>query len=586
MTNFIPLPLTDPSGGQLPGSELAWRHRLNGFGSSYYFTRTILKRRRLTPGLHLPICLSLEKEHLKDIKEYPRDHFKSTIACEGMPIWRVLPFGDRDEEQFRRYHALGEFRHDAIDEFCRWQRRIHNPNLRNLLISETDKNARKLGTRIRRHFESNAVFRTFYPEIIPTSAERWTDCSLQIHVPGGTAPHGEGTFDFVGVGGALQSNHYNGLLIQDDLVGRKAIESVSIMDKTIEYHQLLVGVFDDDDREHESDELIIGNRWGFTDLNSYVREHEPWFHIESHSAMGGCCAAHPNGMPIFPEEFSEGKLMKLKMRLGTYNFSCQFMNSPVSPEDADFKEEWLNHFRIVYPTGSGKALDGIIQHVVRDGVVRKDIPINTLKLAMATDPTHSQNAGHGRCRHAICVVGMSEHGDYYLLDCWAESCSFEKYFSKLFETAKRWGLHRVGFETCAGQGLGAYHIQYYAGIKDYRLSILELKGEVELADGTMSHKKEFRIRDVLSPLCEFGRFFTPVGIDGRDRFQDFLSEYMRFPRGTTIDILDTLAYIPQMLRNPMTGATRKQLQTLNKLMAKNIVMPYSSGYKRPPQYVN
>lgn len=577
MQQFIPLPLLDDKGQPVSGPELAWRHRLNGFGSSYYFTRTILKRRRLTPALHLPICLSLEKDHLKDVKEYPRDHFKSTIACEGMPIWRVLPFGDRDEEMFRKYHTSGVFTHTALDEFCRWQRKIHNPHLRNLLISETDKNARKLGTRIRRHFESNAIFRTFYPEIIPTSAERWTDCSLQIHVPGGTAPHGEGTFDFVGVGGALQSNHYNGLLIQDDLVGRKAIESASVMDKTIEYHQLLVGVFDDDDRDHESDELVIGNRWGFADVNSYIREHEPWFHIESHSAMGGCCGLHPAGQPIFPEEFSEGKLMKLKMRLGTYNFSCQFMNSPVSPEDADFKEDWLGHYQVVYPGAATKALDGIIQHTVKDGVIRKDIPINQLKLAIATDPTHSQNAGNGRCRHSIVVVGMSDVGNYYLLDCWAESCSFEHYFAKVFELSKRWGLHRVGFETCAGQGLGAYHIQYYAGMQGYRLSIVELKGEVELADGTMSHKKEFRIRDVLSPLCEFGRFFTPVGRDGKDRFQDFLSEYCRFPKGITIDILDALAYIPQMLRNPINAATAKQMRRLNKQMANLIGQPYSVG---------
>jgi len=45
-------------------------------------------------------------------------------------------------------------------------------------------------------------------------------------VPGYKPPHGEGTYDFLGVGGALQSRHYNGILIQDDLIGRKAIESI------------------------------------------------------------------------------------------------------------------------------------------------------------------------------------------------------------------------------------------------------------------------------------------------------------------------------------------------------------------------
>jgi len=42
------------------------------------------------------------------------------------------------------------------------------------------------------------------------------------------AGDGEGTFDFIGVGGALQSTHYD-LAIQDDLVGREASKSETIM---------------------------------------------------------------------------------------------------------------------------------------------------------------------------------------------------------------------------------------------------------------------------------------------------------------------------------------------------------------------
>jgi hypothetical protein len=553
----------------MPPTEQAWRHRLNGFGSSYYFTKVLLKRKRLTPHLHLPICLSLEKLHLKDVKEYPRDHFKTSIACEGMPIWRVLPFGDQDEAQFRFYNSTGEFDCGAIDEFIKWMRLVHNPYLRNLIVSENLENARKIGTRIRRHFESNAVFRTMYPEILPTTSEKWTDSSLQIHMPNGQSPdpHGEGTFDFTGVGGALQSRHYNGLLLQDDLVGRKAIESQSVMDKTIEYHQLLVGVFDNDDANHESDELVIGNRWGFQDVNSHIREHEPWFQIESHSALGGCCDLHPPGVPIFPEEFSIAKLEKLKRRLGSYKFSCQFLNDPSSPEDADFQESWLNYFEVKADVNH----DQYISHEVKDGVVRKNIWGKNLRLAMATDPTHSQNRGSGRCRHAIVVWGMSDAGDYYLMDAWAKTCSYEEYFIKLLEVAMKWGLHRVGFETSAGQGLGAFHLEYYSNLKGWRLKIVELKGEVELEDGSLSTKKQWRIKDVLGPLGEFGRIFV------QRRFQDFIGEWSRFPRGTFVDMLDASAYIPQMLRSALNTGSRRQLREYNKQMSKLVGQPYSVG---------
>jgi hypothetical protein len=370
------------------------------------------------------------------------------------------------------------------------------------------------------------------------------------------------------MGGALQSRHYH-MIIQDDLVGMKTVESPSIMERAYEYHQLLLGAFDQDDPNHEADELIIGNRWGYHDLNSCVQEHETWFQWETHSALGGCCAAHPYGIPIFPEEYSIAKLERYKQRLGTYKFSCQMQNKPCAPEDAQFKSEWLRYF-ILVRDAEGKVT---IRHETKDGVVVKDIPLAVCKLALATDPMHSQSAAQGRCRHSIVVTAMSPEGNVYFIDCWAKACTYEEYFRTLFQMAQRWGLHKVGFETCAGQGLGAHHIEYYAGVHNYRLSIVPLKGEVELEDGTISHKKEFRISGALGPLFEFGRFWT------QRRFTDFYGEYSEFPKSRYWDILDALAYTPQMLRNPRNAQAMQNLKRQNNQQAALIGRPYSAGYQ-------
>jgi len=148
-------------------------------------------------------------------------------------MWRVLYCSDEDLNEFTK---LG-----YSTEFTEWMRRIHRPQVRNLLVSENITNAGKLGRRIDFHYESNAIFRHLFPELIPTSSETWSQISKWQRLPASLKAeggHGEGTFDFLGVGGALQSRHYNGLVIQDDIVGRKAIESQSVMDKTIEYHRL------------------------------------------------------------------------------------------------------------------------------------------------------------------------------------------------------------------------------------------------------------------------------------------------------------------------------------------------------------
>jgi len=476
-------------------------------------------------------------------------------------MWRSLPFGQQDEDFF---HSLG-----YSDEFLAFMKRIHKRNARNLLVAENITNAAKLGKRISGHYESNALFRTVFPEIIPDTSCIWSVFSLHHKRSKDAASHGEGTYDFLGVGGALQSRHYDGVLVQDDLVGRKAIESVSIMEKTIDFHKLLAGAFENPDEDtHENDEFIVGNRWSYSDLNSYIREFEPWFHIASHSALGGCCSEHPADTPIFPKEFSFEKLMRIKQRMGSYHFSCQYLNNPAAPENADFKEEWLNHFTLE-PPDTHNQFRWMIRHEVRDGIIRKDFPRAHLRIGMAVDPNHSGNAGLGRCRHAIVVLGLASDGSYYLLDCWAKGSGYDEFYNKIYEMADRWDLNKFGLETIAAQKYIGHHIQQMSLLRGRPLRIIELKGEVEGPDGELTRKKEWRIRNVLAPIFESGRFFT------QRKFQDFLGEYSTFPRGKFVDILDAMAYVPQMLRTPQRYEDYIKSLHENQLGAMRVRQPYS-----------
>ena len=532
-------------------------------------------RKRLTERLHKQICLSLEKPFIKDVFEIPRDHFKSTICTEGLSMWWALPLRDEDLNEFTK---LG-----YSDDFCRWMRMAHNPNQRNLLVSENVTNAAKLGKKVRWHFESNALYRASFPETLPTVNEIWTTYSLHVNRSkfGMGGSHGEGTFDFIGVGGALQSRHYDAV-IQDDLIGKKAIESQSVMDTSIEYHKLLVGAFDSQDALHENNELVIGNRWSFHDLNSYIRENETWFNLHSHSALGGCCDQYPSDTPIFPEEFSVEKLLRFKARLGSYHFSCQFLNNPVSPEDADFRGEWLRFFSQKYDE-AGRV---IIVHEVADGGVLKDLQRGHLSIAMAVDPNHSGNAAAGRCRHAIIVLGKynsfssaesaREDKDdlssrFYLLHAEAFHASYDTFYNRIFEVAKKFRIHKVGFETVAAQRYAAHHIEYLNQVKDWSIKIQELKGEVEAPDGTMTRKKEWRIRNILAPVFEEGRFYV------QRTQQDFIGEYNTFPRGKFVDLLDACAYAPQMLRHAMSYADNSVLLAANQQRALKVNTPYCSG---------
>jgi phage terminase large subunit-like protein len=544
----------------LPPDEAMAVHRMNSLGSLFYFIKVPLRKTKLTYQLHYPLCNFLERDHIKDVIEWPRDHFKSTMAGEGLVMWRVLPFENKDEDMF--------FKRGYSTEFVDWMKRKHNRDARNLLISSNTSNAAKLGSRVKFHYESNSLYRTMFPETLPDASCTWTNYSLVIkrnrHTVGGA--HGEGTFDFLGVGSALQSRHYNGIIIQDDLVGFKAVESPTVMDKTIDFHKLVNAAFEDDDANHEGDELVIGNRWSYHDLNSHIREHEPWFQITTHSALGGCCPMHPQDTPILPEVFSFEKLMKIKARYGAYHFSCQFLNNPASPENADFRPEWLNSFEL--NTNLSNQL--VIRHEVKDGIVRKDIRVNHLTKVMITDPAHAGNAGTGRCRHAIVVVGMSAEGNYYLLDTWAKACGYDEYFNTLFTMGEKWQIRKVGFETVAGQKFAAYHINFRNRTAKWPLKIHELKGEVEAPDGTLTHKKTWRIRNALSPIFESGRFFFQ-----RNRHQDWLGEYQTFPKGRFVDQLDATAYAPQMMKIPTNAAQDAAMLAANRQQSEKVGVAYT-----------
>jgi hypothetical protein len=111
-----------------------------------------------------------------------------------------------------------------------------------------------------------------------------------------------------------------------------------------------------------------------------------------------------------------------------------------------------------------------------------------------------------------------------------------------------------------------------AAQKGYRLQIDELKGEVEAPDGTLSRKKEWRIRNIIGPIAERNQLWV------QRRHVDFVNEYQTFPKGKYVDQLDAFAYAPQLVRKPLDdAASYVMLQEFNDRM-QQVGKPYSYGF--------
>lgn len=551
----------------LPNSAKKQVYRANSLMDLYYFSTVILKKSKFSrnpnkkKNLHYQMCLTVMKDGLKEGIEIPRDHFKSTVYSECFPMWRALPFGAREEDFFS---SIG-----YSDQYVLWLRRTHSQDVRILLVSETIKNAIKLGTRIGNHYENNELFRHVFSDILPTERETWTADSLcQRRTPDGRG-HGEGTYDFIGVGAALQSRHYN-LCIEDDLVGREARKSVIVMKDTIDYHQLLVGATDSDTEnpEKDFDEIVVGNRWSNEDLNSHIRKEESYFNWTTHSALGGCCGLHPFGEPIFPEAFGPQKLLRWKRRLGTYHFSCQFLNYPIDPAKAKFNVGDFRYFHFEKVTGAtaipkelpplpGQKIQEIsfpqqwriaIRHHVADGDVEKDIFPRNLQRYMIVDPNHGgqhttgEPGKGGRCRHAIVVTGVSsDPRRVYLLDQWAKAVSPDAFCAQVFFFATKWKMRKVYVEAVAAQKFLLYHLNYF--VEQNKRERPELTGIefVPLKTSQNVNAKDERIENFI-PIVE--RHELWLDANNCEEFKEEAEAYGQ--KKYLIDLLDIISYGPQV----------------------------------------
>lgn len=533
-------------------------YRLNGLGSFYFFSKVILKHRRFADHFHKPLAEAIESYHVQKVIEVPRDHFKTTLFSESAPIWWALPFTEVDEYYMRSF--------GYSDSFIKWMRRAHDRDTNTLIISEVVDNCIKFGVRVDNHYTNNDLFKSCYPEILPDKSCKWTEKS-KTHKRTKESQNGEGTYDYLGVGGALQSRHYK-RIIEDDLVGKKALKSDTVMNDTIQYHQLLVGGFDssEDDKELGNDEIIVGNRWSEKDLNQWMRENENYFEVINHSALGGCCAAHPLGKITFPEEFTFQKLDRWKKRLGPYLFSCQFLNDPVAPGATRWTEALLNYYEYAlgdekFDAKGNKYRPVKLVHETKNGKIIKDVWPRELLISMVVDPNHS--GGDGSCRHAITVTGLYKPtGRLYLLDCFAESVGYEKLVDKIFEWVEKWNLRKVWLETVAAQKYLKFHL-------DQKIA-------------TLPFEKRFKIEPLKTERTENGK---ALRIEAMDPFYfnnqffcsrhdtKFVEEFRKYPVGKTVDILDTLGYAPQTWENVANAADVKafvQKQNANNPFAQQL----------------
>jgi hypothetical protein len=474
----------------------------------YYFAKTVLGYNLLVDHLHLPLSRHLQQRK-KQVVELPRGHFKTTLASKSLPIWRALPIESEVVDYMLSRQMIDEDGVEAMKE-------IHSPNTRILIVSSTDDNAKKILRAVRYTFENNQLFRALYPSLLPDTKSKWNDSELCLNR---TEFYSESTFEAVGAGTNLQSRHYD-FIIEDDLVGKEDTESESVMKKKIDYHVLLEGCYD---RPETADSLVIGNRWAFNDLNSWIRENESQYEFHTMAAI-------IDDQALFPERFSLADLNRIRRKQGDYTFSCQYLNNPIAPGAHDFELSWLKEWKWVIE----KNAQGVeTKFLLRDD--GRKVALTQLNRYVLIDPNREGKAT--KARHAIIAMGVDSESNHWILRTWAEKCTTERMLRKGFEFYDEYKCQKMGIEGFGGDS----HLK---GWMDYMARVENKRARVVVFSKSTTRSKEERVR-ACQPKFEMGQVATP-----ENEFE-FRKEYQEFPSCVTWDLLDAYAHAEEIARRPV-----------------------------------
>jgi predicted phage terminase large subunit-like protein len=444
------------------------RLRDSASASTFVMAKAVLGFKDVTPELHAQMASWIEGPSRRKLGLVPRDHLKTSI-------WTIA---------------------DTLRLI------VCNPNVRILLANETATNASHFLRRIQAVFERNAIFRWLWPELIPDFSKRPKWSETEMCVPR-SEDYPESTVEVIGVGGAVVSRHYTRIKL-DDLVGKEASESAEVMRKTIDWYlyceSLLVDPRDTID--------LYGTRWAYNDLYAWAEKNEEELDVFFRSSYEG-------GQPIWPGRFNFDELERIRKKIGSFKFSCQYLNKPYDPEATSFNPDWLRYYTI---WGEQCVAEGLVEGPRWGEMVRN----------MLVDPAISERSGAART--AIVVTGAAPDGRKFVLDAWADRCQPFKMFEKIFELQDKWDCESTGVESVQYQRAIKPFLEAEAQRRGRWINVRELRPDVRV-------KKEGRIR-ALQPYFERGEIFV------RRDMRELLGEYESFPVGATVDIIDALAYGP------------------------------------------
>lgn len=403
----------------------------------------------------------------------------------------------------------GTFKSSVVTIGFTLQILLNEPDVRVLIDSETYAKGKAFLMEIKGHLEKNEFYRKIfhsihgvYPDGVSTKRNKdllWTN--NEIVLASRKRPLKEPSVMVSGIDKSINGLHYD-YIICDDLHSEKNVTNKEQIDQVIQHWKLCYSLLDPGKYM-----LVIGTRWDYNDLYQEILD----YHRDSHNIIIRQ-AIKEDGEALFPSRLPLETLKEIKQKQGAGHFSNQYMNLPISSEDADFKRE-------------------DIQRIDWDLV--KNMPMNWY---LFIDPSF---AGPTSDFAALVLAGMNHMRQIYVRNVLRKKMVYSEIIDAIFDLNNKFSPKTIYVKSVSAGGKSfMYELNNEQKRRGVWLSVRELRDN--------KNSKEERIR-ALSPLYQFHNAFHVKECPQIDELE---YELLHFPKGKHDDIVDALSSILEVATPP------------------------------------
>lgn len=405
------------------------------------------------------------------------------------------------------------------------QRIVKDPNIRILIASEEFNTSKKFLAEIKGHVEHNATFQKLYGNL--KSDEKWSESEIIVKTR--TRWRKEPTITCAGIDVTKVGLHYD-LIIIDDPHSTKNITTREQLDKVLTWYKLVLSLLDPGGKL-----IIIGTRWHYDDLSGWIieRERERYENgkpkrydiLQKTAVRGKLNEATPDSRLLWPERLSKEFLIDQRLDQGPYIFSCQYRNRPVDDESAIFKRSWVQFYK------------------------EEDLPKNLINFTVM-DPARDEE---GKDYTAIITVSVDNEWNCYLREVRRGKWNEWDVLDQLIRCYKRWHFRKGGVESVAWQKTYYRFFKQEIARQNLRIPITELKTDTRIT-------KAMRIRSMV-PYWKSGLYRVPgTSIPLlKGNMGTLVDELLRYPKVSSDDCVDALAYVDQLIKRPLISIIKKRI---------------------------